>query len=75
MPSAMLNEMQHFWGMGLRGKHSSLAESSASAALASSFGLRAIERIAALGATGFAPIASKVASNKRWLKRRRAAQF
>lgn len=67
MQTAFLAEMQHLWGMALRGRAPSLTEIDRSA----SFAVRTVERTAQLGGVGLAPIHKQATANARRLKRTR----
>ncbi|MGH6615081.1 hypothetical protein [Sphingomonas sp.] len=73
MQSALLTEVQAFWGIALRGRAPTLAEMSTAGSRATSYALSTAERSAKLGALGLAPIHKQATANARRLKRKNSS--
>ncbi|MGY4397211.1 hypothetical protein ACVWZA_002405 [Sphingomonas sp. UYAg733] len=72
MQTALLTEVQAFWGMALRGRAPTLAEMSTAGSRATNYALSTAKRGANLGALGLAPIHKKAVANARRLKRKKS---
>ena len=69
MQFAWADEVQHLWGVAMKGRAPTAAEMQALAARSSAYALRTTERAARLAEVGLAPVHKQVSANARRLRK------